>query len=257
MLGNIKAELLKKIYAIIICAIIITLITLIFSNEIILILLNPVKEINNDWHNKIIYEIIEDSFEANDTTHINIYSTYSCNESIDYIPSIELTFKINQMYSIVIIIICNVTLLCIIILITYEYWLTIIPSMYENERSTLRTLCATKILYVILSMLLTHNVWIYIYMNISLHSYNEYNYYEFDIDFDVNTYLYKYVLTNYLHLVVFNVNKKYSCILTIILMLTNNITYIEASYYILITYIITEVQQVVKTINNKLYHLNV
>jgi len=70
-----------------------TIISIIYANDIMLLLLNPIKEVNNDIHNNLIYKIINNSYSQFD---MEKKKEYIINKKIDYLPSCEISIKVES-----------------------------------------------------------------------------------------------------------------------------------------------------------------
>lgn len=72
MLRNIKNELLHRLGITIISAIALLILETLYLNEVMLIMLSPMKDMHNDWHNAILYDIINNTYRIFDTMHVEL-----------------------------------------------------------------------------------------------------------------------------------------------------------------------------------------
>jgi len=201
--GMLIGKILHDTYARLImvsASVVVTMLIIIqVSNDILIWLLDPIREINNDFHNKIIWDIINneyDSFDI-DKCRTTIRYTHSGNE-IDFIPSYELSVRIEHVSSITYWVVINSTALLCYIVLAHNVILSASPSLFGHERNRLARLLTRSMLCICASIFMTHNVWTIIYWQISLHNYYAYNYYEVDVIFDMHDYVTGYVKTVYL-----------------------------------------------------------
>ena len=249
MIQKIWIEWKNRILIIIMLTICITIITITYSNEIMLCIMNPIKEINNDLHNKIIYKIINLSYTQYD---IEKKKEYIINEKIDYIPSCEISINIKNIWWINTKIILNSILFWAYIIIYYNIILTWLHSAYKHERQDIWKKYITHILKITTSIYLTQKIWTKIYWKMSLNNYYEYNYYEFDVHFDINEYINNYIKIIYITIIIMNIkNEKINIIILIIMWILKMNNIIETMYIYIIQKIIQEIHIWKKIKHNK------
>lgn len=258
MIKIVRNELYNRLIILILCITIITIITIQYSNDLILWILNPIKEINNDFHNKIIYNMINKSYSIFDTEKKKEYIT---NIKIDYIPSYEISVKIEQIWNMTTKIIIHINGIWCIVIIYTQIIIALLPSIYKTEKEIIKRKYIYNITIIMWSIITTHTIWTQIYWQISLHNYYEYNYYEIDIMFDINNYINNYIKIIYITIIIIKIKKKKELIILIIstwlLKILNNI---ESIYIYLIwkfkNKIIIEKKKIKQIKNNMLQNLN-
>ena len=200
-------ELQNRI-TILICSIcLVTILTVLHTNEIITILLNPIKNIHTDWHMELIYNVLNTSFEQYDTDYSNVINKKNGRDDFDYIPVIEVNMNVSNASIAIIKIILHISILWTITILKYQLFLICTPSLYKKEQKTALINYIKEICIIAIAVTYTQEVWAYIYFNMSLHNYNEFNFYEFDVDFDVNEYINRYITAIYVHIAILNIKK--------------------------------------------------
>lgn len=260
MINVIKKELINRIIILMICILIITLITIQYSNDIILWILNPIKQSNQDFHNKLIYNIIHNSFNSFDTEKKKVVIT-DINIKIDYIPSYEISIDREKIYKITRNIIIHINCIILALIIYKNLILLSLPSTFKEEKKKIIHNYVKYVATIITGILYTQKVWTQIYFNISLHNYYEYNYYEIDILFDINNYINQYIKTIYITIAIIIIKKKeFVMWFIIIIWLLEILNNIESIYMCLIWLKKKNINEKKKKIhimkNNMLLNLN-
>lgn len=262
MIWQVGKELYNRINIIALALIILLLIEVQYINDIILLLIDPIKELHNDWYISIINHIVNATFEICD---IEKQPEFLTEYMVDYIPSCEITIRSTVSNNIVTMLVIHISILTIVLILWYNIVLYTIPSMFTFEKQKyiykqLRTVCL-----FVNSIVLTHTIWTHI-INLSLHNYSEFNYYEFDVDFDMYIYICKYIYTIYITfclLLLINTTKlrKYTktmiFMMLIFLYVLQIINILELIYYIFIIIIFLEIRQLFYIFYNKRYNLYV
>lgn len=217
---------------------IVTMLTLLYTNEILTIILLPVKSVHTDWHMELLYKVINTSFDVYDTETTNAIKK-EIDAEFDYIPVIEINMNVSKSSLAVIKIIVNISIVSTLILLKYQVFLIYTPSLYIKERKKTIIKSAYGIVVVIIAAIYTQEIWTYIYFSISLHNYNEFNFYEFDIDFDINDYINKYIIALYIHIAILNtIKKKLSVTILTFVVITGVIPLFEFIYLATILWIV-------------------
>jgi hypothetical protein len=220
-----------------------TILSITYTNELLVTLLNPMKAIHTDWHIEMIHSILNVSFDTYDTEVKKELSIVE--KKFDYIPTIEVNISVNNMNTAILKLILNINMLVAYALYKYHRYLTITSSLYKKEMLDSISKCLTETSIMCLSFWYAHKMWAFMYFNISLHNYNELNFYEFDVDFDVNEYIKKYVVSLYIHMLILNLAHRHTIFIMLTLcMAIGIIQYFELIYYITIWLTITNIENI-------------
>lgn len=210
-----------------------TILSMMYTNELIVTLLNPIKAIHTDWHISVLHRMLNISFETYDKEVIN--EICITERTFDYIPTIEVNISVQNMNTAVFLIILNINVLITYVLFKYYRHITVAPSLYKKEMYNSIGMCLTETSILCLACVYAHHMWAFMYFNISLHNYNELNFYEFDVDFDMHEYIKKLVLSLYIHMLIMNISQRHVLFMILTLCLTiEAVQYFEIIYYIII-----------------------
>jgi hypothetical protein len=258
MLQNITKEITYRMSITIAAIIALLCIESQYINEIILIILQPLKEIHNDWNNALLYNVINKAFITLDATQTEL-TQIKVNTTIEYMPTCEISIKNDILNNTIIILTMHIIILTSSTIILYQLILFKMPSMYKHEQNIYIKEKINLLFILFVAALLTHSLWAKLYMNIAFHNYKEFNYYEFDVDFDIHTYITQYICATYTHfcvLLTLHNRKKIYIVLIIIALLMlvtiQFITILEIIYYAILITVAYKAKIIKKIFNKKL-----
>lgn len=119
-------------------------------NEIIIIVLSPIKGMHNDWHNNILYGIINHAFES------DIIQKIDNAAQVEYFPSCEISITNAGIHSTITYI--TVHLLAITLYASTAYHITLyrMPSLFKHENKSNMFLQAKYIATLISAQYVAH-----------------------------------------------------------------------------------------------------
>ena len=109
LLNKLRHEATQRITIAICCILITSILSMMYTNELLVTLLNPMKAIHTDLHIEVIHQILNISFETYDKEVINEICITDC--MFDYIPTIEVNISVQNMNTAIFIIILNINML--------------------------------------------------------------------------------------------------------------------------------------------------
>lgn len=109
-----RKELHYRLCIIAIASIIILIIEVQYLNELIVLLFDPIKELQNDWYNELIHYLINGTFEMFDREWQPEYIT---EYTVEYIPSYEITIQSTIVHNTTTILAINLSVSTITIII--------------------------------------------------------------------------------------------------------------------------------------------
>jgi hypothetical protein len=230
---------IRQLMVIVTIGILVTISILIqLSNNLMIFILNPVRYIDNDIHNRIIWSVINDSYEYFDIEYKKELIGFN---AVNHIPSYEIAIHVKHVLKIQTIIISNALLLIYYMLMHCIVIIYVSPSLYIMEKRRIKKLLLYNVINVLKSVVSTHMIWTQIYWQICIHNYYEHDYYEIDIVFDIGDYVLNYFKSIYVTIILLTIwNRNMIRITLFITLALYYCTIIELLYFYLIVNICKE-----------------
>lgn len=157
MIKYIKRELTQRITMVITSICIVTVLTIIYTNEFITVLLHPIKHIHTDWHMDILYKVLNTAFEVYDK-EVCIKKRIEENKEFDYIPVIEINMNISNTSIAIVKILIHITMIFSYTLLKYQCYLVYSSSLYKKEQKSAITTNVTDLFVISIAAIYTQQI---------------------------------------------------------------------------------------------------